>query len=289
MLLASCFENYLYHLSLTSSTGNYDHNFVNLRVIHKYFTIEKIFDSSQLNQEVIHKFIIYLKIKNNNANSINKKIGALKRALLYNDILIPGVTNFKKLSYKKKLWRVVPDDVLAKILLFIRSNKESPIALTRYILIMLFLYTGSRLSELLAIKIENIDMNTCSITLDHTKSGIPRLVFFNQSIIEDLNRYINLKPDREYLFYNFRKHIDRRLDQDHVEHIFKYIKNRLGLIKFTPHMLRHTMATLLIRHGASLKTVQDLLGLASISTTNIYLSVLSDFLYKDYNDHFPKL
>jgi len=69
----------------------------------------------------------------------------------------------------------------------------------------------------------------------------------------------------------------------------KILKQLIGLRKFSPHMLRHTMATLLIGHGASLKTVQDLLGHASLSTTNIYLSVLSDFLYKDYNDHFPKL
>ncbi len=155
----------------------------------------------------------------------------------------------------------------------------------RLILEMLY-STGIRVSELVNIKIMDIDTyNNCIKILG--KGNKERIVFFGKTCKELLNKYLSIRTsDIDYLFLNknYGKLSDRGVRLI-VENIVKksFIKSNIS-----PHTFRHTFATHLLNEGADLKIVQELLGHSDISTTGIYTHVSNEHLRKVYRDAHPR-
>ncbi|XMB72623.1 site-specific integrase [Mycoplasmatota bacterium WC30] len=254
-----------------------------------HFSNINVVDTKEINIEVIYSLIKYLRFTRSNClNSVNKKVGTLKRALKFNHLSISGVSDFKKLKFPTKHFDIVPEESLKILLKYLNSLDETSVNLTRHLIFMLLLYTGARANELVNIKIKNIDTKLNMILLETTKSKKPRFVFYDESINDKLKKYIQLK-DREYLFYNFRSRVDGIYTKRHLRAFFDYLKKKFNMNSLHPHMLRHTMTTLLADNNAPIFTIQELLGHESINTTMIYIHLSGKKIREDYKNFFPKL
>ena len=259
----------------------------NLRSLEFYLSELGFIYVSDLSKQSVFCIVNHLHKNHNCMNTINKKMGLFSRALRFSDVMVDGLTNFHSIPFKRKSFQVVHEPELKKVLVHFRKlDLSKPINLTSYLVFFLFLYSGIRLNELTHIRCNEIDFDRCIIYLNHTKSSVPRIVPFKSNIRNELIKYVALKK-REYLFYNFR--MDHPFSNQNVESVFRYVKKVLNLQFFSPHMLRHTMATLLIENGVSIVSVQHLLGHASSKTTDIYLHMSVKRIREEYDQAFPKL
>lgn len=160
-------------------------------------------------------------------------------------------------------------------------------------LILELLYaTGVRVSELINIKLNDINYKDKSIKV-LGKGNKERIVYFGDYAYDMLDRYQNgvrgnlLKSkESSYLFIN--KNGDQ-LTAHGVEEVINNVVQRVSLKhKISPHVLRHTFATHLLEDGADIRTVQELLGHASLSTTQIYTHVTNEHLRNVYLKAFPR-
>ena len=152
-------------------------------------------------------------------------------------------------------------------------------------LILEMLYsTGIRVSELVNIKIKDIDFNARKIFV-FGKGRKERIVFYGSNCADLLEKYLQ-KQHENYLFTNTK---GNRLNERTVRQIVRDTALKAHInVKVTPHTLRHTYATHLLNGGADLKSVGDLLGHESLSTTGIYTHVSNERLRQVYLSTHPR-
>lgn len=132
----------------------------------------------------------------------------------------------------------------------------------------LFLATGCRVSEVVKMKIEDIDLQTGCVTV-LGKGQKERIVFFNDRALEYLNQYMGGRMNGAVILSSRAPH--QGLRKNALENIIRRIATRAGLGKRVfPHLLRHTFATRALNKGMPLPTLCDLMGHASVETTRIY-------------------
>ena len=150
--------------------------------------------------------------------------------------------------------------------------------------------TGMRISELINIQMEDINLNN-SCVIVNGKGNKERKIPFDEITTYYLEKYINeyrkqfLKKINNYLFLNcFGEKISRQA-------FFKTIKSlatKKNIHKnFSPHTLRHSFATHMVENGADLRSVQILLGHSDISTTQIYTNISNKFIRENYEKSHP--
>ena len=162
----------------------------------------------------------------------------------------------------------------------------------RNILILEMLYaTGIRVSELVSIKVNDINHSTKTIKI-LGKGNKERIVYYNKVTERRLNLYLNSgrcklnKNNSEYLFLNENGGV---LTTRGVEYILNKIIEKTSLTKhITPHMLRHSFATHLLNEGCDLLSVQELLGHESLSATNVYTHITNDRIKDVYLKTHPR-
>lgn len=177
--------------------------------------------------------------------------------------------------------KVLDEDQLARLLDVQDLNKRSGLR-DRAILEMLF-STGLRVSELVKLDRDSINLETGEFTVIG-KGRKARLVYLSEAAKRWIGRYLDTRQDPfKPLFLRYSgKHMDEndfdgqslRLTVRSVERLVKKYATRGGImVDATPHTLRHTFATGLLREGADLRSVQELLGHSNVSTTQIYTHV----------------
>ena len=216
--------------------------------------------------------------------SIRRKIITLKNFYdyLYNENFI-SFSPFAKLKFRfkqeRKLPKTLPIKDVTKILncLNIDYTLLSFFAKKTYLrdaaLLDLLISTGIRIGEAATITLNDI-MITEHTILIHGKGRKQRLIYISSPITWDrLKALIKERKNAEnnYLFVN---RYGNPLSIHGIEDIYKkYIKKAQINSKSTPHYLRHTFATNLLANGADLRSVQEILGHASVATTQIYTEV----------------
>ena len=157
--------------------------------------------------------------------------------------------------------------------------------------------TGLRVSELTALNRNQIDLGRREFMI-RGKGRKTRLVFLSPRACEVLREYLKMRDDNfEPLFLNYRRYSTknditlgekRRLSSVMVENIVRSYARKAGIIKkVTPHVLRHSFATELLINGADIRSVQEMLGHASITTTQIYTHLTNKRL-REVHDMFHK-
>lgn len=278
MKLEKGIEEFQKHCYIYKSFATYKYQQFHLNTIRKYFTANNIISFNQIKQNELDSMILYFKRTCKNI-TINKKILLLKQVYAYNNIKCSF--NFKKLKQEQNRSDIFTEQELAKILNY--ADKLSSInmyELTRKLIILILLDTGCRQSELLNIKIKNINLESNCILLTSTKTKKDRLVYLSKMSIPFLKPYIDNSNNRENLFYNYKSKKD--YCYRNLRTFLDRLKSILKIKTINARMFRHTMATILIENGAALSSVQNMLGHSNINTTEIYLhlsvrKIKSDF------------
>ncbi|MBI2057679.1 MAG: tyrosine-type recombinase/integrase [Candidatus Yanofskybacteria bacterium] len=141
--------------------------------------------------------------------------------------------------------------------------------------------TGLRVSELCSLETDKVDLNRGEISVKGKGSKI-RLVFLSDDAQKANRAYLKKRSDADTAFFiripkdqRFGKYENLGLTPRSVQRIIKKHATRAGIVgkKVSPHSLRHSMATDLLRNGADIRSVQAILGHSSVTTTQIYTHV----------------
>ncbi len=149
--------------------------------------------------------------------------------------------------------------------------------------------SGIRVSELINLKLNNIDLQEDFIRVEG-KGSKERISPISDIAVKYLKIYINeyrnlllKKKDSEYLFIN---NFGNKISRQGFFKNLKQIAKSKGIEKdISPHTLRHSYATHLLHHGADLRIIQELLGHSDISTTQIYTHLLNEQIKQEYEKH----
>ena len=147
------------------------------------------------------------------------------------------------------------------------------------------LCTGCRCNELVNIKLDDINLKEKEIKV-LGKGNKERIVYLGSYAVESIEKYLSIrneilgKKDNNYLFIN---HLGNKLTTRGIRDIIdKILLKSSNNMKITPHTFRHSFATMLLNEGCDLKSVQELLGHVSLSTTSIYTHVSNEELKRVY-------
>ena len=169
--------------------------------------------------------------------------------------------------------------------LFDAPNADTFQGLRDRVILETFFSTGMRISELVALNIEqiNIKLGTEELELTITgKGGRIRTVYFSARTLEWIQRYLKERKDVEnalFVTYKGKKKEPHRMTPRAIQKAFKKYTIIAGIPLFTtPHVMRHTFATDLLAQGVDLRTIQEFLGHKSITATQIYAHVTSQKL-----------
>lgn len=239
-----------------------------------FFYAHEVYETKHINQAIIDKFINYSKSRNNKNVTINKRIGLLtamlKRTAEAGFITQPEY-KYQKLKETITKIEIISPESVKKILSQIDSMK-----LEHQVIIYLLLSTGIRRNEVVHIKMQNINFRNKSIYLDYTKSGNPRFCYFAEKLEQLLYALISknkLKdPDNPYLLQCHGSHIDKMT----ISSMLYKLKRDLDIDILSSHKFRHLYATQLLKNGADIFTVKELMGHQKLEITQRYLDFTNE-------------
>ncbi|MDP4204773.1 MAG: tyrosine-type recombinase/integrase [Bacteroidota bacterium] len=251
------------------------------------------FDVSKIDFHLLREWVVFLMENKTSARSVNRKISTLKsffKYLLREEVVLTNPADgLIKPKMEKKLPVFVGEDAL-NILLdkgFFSHTFEGK----RDKLILTLLYgTGVRLAELMNLKKQGLNMQSCEIKV-LGKRNKERIVPYPQSINSELNDYLQI---RDELFGEENSYLllTSKGEQVYEKLIYRVVKKYLAFVttarKRSPHIIRHSYATHLLNRGADLNAVKELLGHASLQATQIYTHVSFDQLIKVYKQAHPR-
>ncbi len=244
----------------------------NMDLVFKFFRLNDITETKQINQNIIDKFIKWSFANNNKAATINKRIGILQtmlRRLEEANAINAPVFKYTKLKETKIKIEPVKKEDVKKIL-----SQIDKMSISHQLMLYLLIATGIRRNELVHIKIENINFKSHSIYLDFTKSGKPRYCYFDEKIEFLIRKQMeNIKATTNpYLFALGSGHVDKQS----VSSMLYKLKHDLGIDVLSSHKLRHFYATELLKNGADIYTVKELLGHSDLEMTQRYLDFTNE-------------
>lgn len=234
----------------------------------------------------------YIRSLNKSSKTISHVISSLKSFYNYymrmGNIKSNPTDEIDRPKIEKKIPEFLTLEEVSSLLNFEVNNEFE--ARNKAILELLY-SSGLRISELTNLELSNIDLDECLVRV-MGKGSKERIVPLGDYAIDALEEYIYFyrpmlnKNNSSYVFLNNRGGILSR------QFIFKVIKEeciKKGIRKnVSPHTLRHTFATHLLKNGADLRIIQELLGHENLSTTQIYTHLTNDKLKHDYEDFFPR-
>lgn len=252
-------------------------------------------DWLKLSSRDIEIFIQYLAQKKYKRSTQSRKISTLRSFYRFlnkrNIIPVNPVELISLRGDHKNLPEFLYSDEMVKVLKSISTT--TPLGLRNMALLELFYATGMRVSEIANLKLDQVDFEL-NLILVHGKGNKDRYVAFGEEAKTALNNYLVEarkklllhKTDYGYVFLNSNGNM---ITSRGLEYIIKNIFLNAGIsASVHPHMLRHTFATQMLNNGADLRTVQELLGHESISTTQIYTHVTKQHLCDIYHKYFPR-
>lgn len=260
-----------------------------LKLYNEY--IKKQFNN--ISKEDIIKFIAYLNNKKLSSKTINHIIGTVKNfhnyiSLKYN---LKNVSlNIKRLKMNKDLPKTLTID---EINILLDIDCKNCFDYRNKAMLELMYSAGLRVSELLELNVNDIDLND-NVVKVFGKGSKERIVPIGDYATIALRKYIN-----EYRICLIKKGIitDKLFLNNHGREMsrsgfFKLIKKMAiekGIKKeISPHTIRHSFATHLLEGGADIRSIQELLGHENMSTTQIYTHVRNDIMRDNYDKYHPR-
>ncbi|MCB1106735.1 MAG: tyrosine recombinase XerC [Chlamydiia bacterium] len=285
---------FIHHMEVVNNAS--EHTLRNYRLDLKAFGA--FAKGEALSKRLIRNYLAHLQIK-----------GVSKRTVLRH---LSSIRSFCKYLLKERKIKENPaaevgspklDKPIPKALsygeveqLFHMPDTEEYLGLRDRCIMELFYSSGLRISELAVLNRGDFDLRARSLRVKG-KGKKERIVPITQNVaqwikryLDDLRRYEEGKPhtqkDHEAIFLN---KWGKRLTTRSIDRLFKKYLQKSGLAgRITPHTIRHTIATHWLEKGMDLKTIQVLLGHASLGTTTIYTRVSTKLKREVYEKAHPR-
>ena len=242
-----------------------------------------------LQEDHINQYISFLFQRKMRSSSVNRKISSIKSFYIFlvkrnfvknsplNDLVTPKQEKYlpESMSEAEVDKLLNSPDVSNKI-----ENRDKA-------MIEMLYATGMRISELVNLKITDVDMKRCVVKV-FGKGSKERLVPFGETALDSLRSYLNEREQsssKEIFLSNRGKKMTRVAFWQRVK-IYLIRENLKNSI--SPHTLRHAFATPLLNRGADLRSVQLLLGHSDLSTTQIYTHIAKQRLSDVLKKHHPR-
>lgn len=289
--LSSLIEEFLRYLLIDKG---YSNNTIESykRDLEKFLIYNKDKDISSIKNSDLKEYIKYLNEENLNEKSIARNISSIKS--FYKFLVIQKyITNNPSDSiFQPKLKKSLPNILTEEEVLKLLDIKLTDNFSYRNKAMLELMYaSGLRVSELVNLKLQDIDLNQ-DIIRTFGKGSKERVIPIGDYAKEYLEKYIYeyrgsmlKKEASEYLFLNNH---GKKMTRQGFFKIIKKIAQEKGINKeLSPHTIRHSFASHLLKYGADLRTIQELLGHSDISTTQIYTHITNEQLKKNYKDYHP--
>jgi len=251
-------------------------------------------DPKVLDSDMLRSWMVNLLEGEMTARSVNRKLSSLKTFWHY----LQRTGTVSANPFKK----VVPPKTSKPLPVFLKET-EMDMLLNKDVLdednfpqvrdrliIDLFYSTGMRLSELIGLTDETLDLNGCTLKVTG-KRDKQRLIPFGPELKGSISQYIKVRNEQ------IERNSDHLLVRNdgtplYPQMVYRMVHQKLmevgTLTKNSPHVLRHTFATTLLNRGAELNAVKELLGHSSLSATEVYTHTTFAELKKVYKQAHPR-
>jgi integrase/recombinase XerC len=249
---------------------------------------------AEISATVVRSWLASLKENKITSKTINRKISTLKSFFKYqlkmNKIDVNPVSAITSLKISRRLPSFVEQKDIKTLFDYVEfpDTWESK---TNRLLLMIFYQTGIRLSELINLRETHIDNSKGAIKV-LGKGNKERIIPVNNTLVKEIERYIAEKnfnigeAQKDFLFINSK---GKKL---YPKYVYNVVKKYLGDVstneRKSPHVLRHTFATHLTNNGADINAIKELLGHASLASTQIYTHNSIDKLKEVHKLAHPK-
>jgi len=289
------FETYL-KVEKNASLHTIKNYLADIEQFHSFIEKEMINVFSEVNHQAIRLYLTELFEKGLSRRSVSRKLSSMRAFFKFLEREHYIESNpFHQISLPK-MQKTIPDFFYKEELekLFEVEKLDTPLSVRNQAIIELFYATGIRVSELVQLKVSDIDFNVGTL-LVIGKGNKERYVPFGMYAEDALNNY--LKHSRKELLMKsdeqtdilFLNHLGKPLTTRGIRHILNEMIKKAALTSaIHPHKLRHTFATHLLNEGADMRSVQEMLGHENLSSTQIYTHVTKDYLQTIYKNAHPR-
>jgi integrase/recombinase XerD len=225
-----------------------------------------------------------------NPNTINWRLYQLRAFCQFamdEGYPVPHIlTRMKVLDVPRRLPRPLSDEQILRLEACIKeaiaqakTELNRKVAIRDLACVYLMWHCGMRVSEVLDLRVEDIDLSGRKLFIECGKAGKDRVIYISETTAAALGEYLANRrhPDSPYLFTGRHGPLDPRGIADR----FRRYRERCG-VHATPHRLRHTFASQMLAAGMSITSLQRYMGHERLSTTLIYAEVSDPMLQRDY-------
>ena len=265
-----------------------------LRQFAAFLTLTGYDSLAEIHSQTLVAYLRKLQQENMQPSSVTRKLAAIRSFFQYmlreRHLKIDPSVTIDSLKTPQRLPKVLSEKEIGRLLE--QPGATTPAKLRDKAMLELLYATGVRVSELVSLKLGDINMDMGYIRC-FGKGSKERIVPMGGSAQNALLDYLDRarpkivrRAAEDTLFLN---HHGRKMTRQGFWQIIQAAALRVGIaITVTPHMLRHSFATHLLDHGADLRSVQEMLGHADISTTQIYTHVTRTRLKEVYDKTHPR-
>ncbi len=274
------FIEYLHEEKQTSKNTEVSYE-RDLRKMSQYLKWQDIESVKSVTATSLNSYMLYLEQNGMKPATISRSIASMKAFFAYlyktRQLDIDPTENLKAPKIEKKLPAVLTTDEMIRLLE--QPSGNSPKELRDKAMLELLYATGIRVSELISLKVSdiNLQMEYLNCIDAHKERTIP----FGKKAKEALKNYLKdgrprlvENEENEWLFTNCS---GQSMSRQGFWKLIKFYGGKAGIeSEITPHTLRHSFAAHMVGNGADLKSVQEMLGYADISATQIYAQLNQD-------------
>ncbi|MFQ5453148.1 MAG: site-specific tyrosine recombinase/integron integrase [Candidatus Zixiibacteriota bacterium] len=227
---------------------------------------------TDVNNQVIEEYLFYIKNgKHRSRSALRQTIAALK--IMYIHVLKQPVPEALDVRIRREKHHPT---VLSEVEIIRLLN--TPQNLKHRVVLMTLYSTGLRLSELLNLRVNDLDFDRNIITVKQGKGKKDRQTILAEGLKTILRSYLERYQPRDFLFEG---QAGGRYSSSSVQAVMARAVRRAGIKKHaTVHTLRHSFATHLVEHGTDIRFIQELLGHKRLETTQIYTQISRAALQK---------
>lgn len=258
----ACPETYLQKLELKQYAINTAKTYIQLfEVFINYYKNKEL---NAIDENDIRSFMKQLVQQGKSHSYINQMINSIK---FYYEVVLEMPNRFYSIE------RPIKRETLPKVISLeeVQSIIKNTNNIKHKCIVSLLYSAGLRRSELLNLKLEDIDSKRMVITVKNGKGNKDRQTILSKTVLQDLRFYYKEWNPKHFLFESPK---GEKYSAESVLKIIKTSTKKAGIRKnVTPHMLRHSFATHLLENGTDLRYIQVLLGHNSTRTTEVYTQV----------------